>query len=85
MAEIQKYYMDENGVADLLIELSSYIRNHTSGVIATQEVTDVDTGEISQELVKPYNLTTTKAVVDYVKSTELKWTVLPQEEESNNN
>ena len=77
----QKYYIDENGVADLLIELSSYIRNHTSGVIATQEVTDINTGEISQELVKPFNFATTKAVVDYVKSNELKWTVMPLEGE----
>ena len=66
--EENKYYLDREGLIQLLDKLSKSIKNHTSEAIEVEEIIDPETGETSKEAKNPGNFTSVKSVVDYLKN-----------------
>jgi hypothetical protein len=62
------YYLDEQGVIQLLSSISAKIKEKTSKEILVTETTDPETGEIIKTAVKPNNFATTGSVVNYLKN-----------------
>lgn len=77
------YYLDEQGVIQLLSSISNKIKEKTSKEILVTETTDPETGEIIKTAVKPNNFATTGSVVNYLKNRS-KLTITQQSASSDN-
>ena len=66
--EEQKYYLDEQGVIQLLRGISQSIREKKTTSIQITNVEDPDTGEVTKEIVDPDNFATVEAVVKFTDS-----------------
>ena len=61
------YYIDENGLINIIKGISNSIIQHTSGEITFTEEENPETQEIEKILNNPNNFPTVQAVVEYLK------------------
>ena len=63
-----KYYLDREGLIQLLEKLSTSIKNHTVEQIEFENVEDPETGEVTKQAENQTYFTSVKSVVDYLKN-----------------
>ena len=63
-----KYYLDEQGVIELVSSIASKIKAKTSNEIVVTSEEDPNTGEIVKTVTSPNNFATVNSVVEYLKN-----------------
>lgn len=63
-----KYYLDKEGLTQLLEKLSTSIKEHTTEIIELEDYEDSETGEVSKQPKNPGNFASVKSVVQYFRN-----------------
>lgn len=65
--EENKYYLDREGLIQLLKQLSTSIKQNTVEAIEVEKIVDPETGETTKTPKDPTKFTSVKSVVEYLK------------------